>query len=172
MPATIGILRRLSPKRRRWNGSSRASRIRAGGAPRPTIPAIRTATIPYIHAMITDSRDYEGSVLAGDRDYAQKYYYGLLPTLDGDDQNPYSDTTIVQDPHATYERGCAQHPGRGQPLALRFDRRPRCGDDDAAEPDPVVRRVRIPGRACAAHRGRKRHGDPGDQLCKLHFLER
>ena len=57
----------------------------------------------YIHAMITDSRDYEGSVLAGDRDYAQKYYYGLLPTLSGDDGNPYSDTTIVQDSNATYE---------------------------------------------------------------------
>ena len=57
----------------------------------------------YIHAMITDSRDYEGSVLAGDRDYSQKYYYGLLPTLSGDDGNPYSDTTIVQDANATYE---------------------------------------------------------------------
>ena len=53
--------------------------------------------------MITDSRDYEGSVLAGDRDYSQKYYYGLLPTLSGDDGNPYSDTTIVQDANATYE---------------------------------------------------------------------
>ena len=53
--------------------------------------------------MITDSRDYEGSVLAGDRDYSQKYYYGLLPTLNGDDDNPWSDTTIVQDPTATYE---------------------------------------------------------------------
>ena len=30
-------------------------------------------------------------MLAGDRDYAQKYYYGLLPTLDGDDSNQYSD---------------------------------------------------------------------------------
>ncbi len=57
----------------------------------------------FIHAMITDSRDYEGSTLAGDRDYAQKYYYGLLPTLSGDDGNPYSDTTIVQDANATYE---------------------------------------------------------------------
>ena len=56
----------------------------------------------YIQAMIKDSRDYEGSVLAGDRDFAQKYYYGLLPTLDGDDSNQYSDTTIVQDPSATY----------------------------------------------------------------------
>ena len=57
----------------------------------------------YIHAMITDSRDYEGSVLAHDRDYAQKFYYGLLPTLNGVDDNPWSDTTIVQDPTATYE---------------------------------------------------------------------
>jgi hypothetical protein len=68
----------------------------------------------YIHAMITDSRDYEGSVLAGDRDYAQKYYYGLLPTLDGD-ENPYSDTTIIQDPHATY----AEIAGQSQDEANR-----------------------------------------------------
>src|SRR4029077_8125518 len=36
------------------------------------------------------------------RDYAQKYYYGLLPSLNGD-ENQYSDTTIVQDAGATYE---------------------------------------------------------------------
>jgi hypothetical protein len=53
--------------------------------------------------MITDARDYEGSVLAANRDYAQKYYYGLLPTLYPDD-NPWSDTTIVQDPSATYDQ--------------------------------------------------------------------
>jgi hypothetical protein len=53
--------------------------------------------------MIKDARDYEGSVLAGNRDYAQKYYYGLLPTLYPDD-NPWSDTTIVQDPNATYDQ--------------------------------------------------------------------
>ena len=56
----------------------------------------------YIQALIDDSRSYEGDVLAGDRDYAQKYYYGLLPSLDNDD-NQYSDTTIVQDAGATYE---------------------------------------------------------------------
>ena len=57
----------------------------------------------FINAMIKDARDYEGSVLAGNRDYAQKYYYGLLPTLYPDD-NPWSDTTIVQDPNATYDQ--------------------------------------------------------------------
>lgn len=56
----------------------------------------------YIKALIDDSRSYEGDVLAGDRDFAQKYYYGLLPSLDGD-ENQYSDTTIVQDAGATYE---------------------------------------------------------------------
>ena len=55
----------------------------------------------YIDLMITDARDYEGSVLAANRDYAQKYYYGLLPTLYPDD-NPYSDTTFVEDRDATY----------------------------------------------------------------------
>ena len=56
----------------------------------------------FLDAMIKDSRDYEGSVLAANRDYAQKYYYGLLPTLYPDD-NPYSDATFVQDRDATYE---------------------------------------------------------------------
>ena len=55
----------------------------------------------YLHAMITDARDYEGSVLASGRDYAQKFYYGLLPTL-YPDENPYSDTTYVEDANATY----------------------------------------------------------------------
>ena len=55
----------------------------------------------YVKALIDDSRDYEGSTLAGDRDYAQKYYYGLLPSLNGDD-NQYSDTTIVENADATY----------------------------------------------------------------------
>jgi hypothetical protein len=77
-------------------------------------PGDPSSTVQYIHAMITDSRDYEGSVLAGDRDYAQKYYYGLLPTLDGD-ENPYSDTTIIQDPHATY----AEIAGQSQDEANR-----------------------------------------------------
>ena len=56
----------------------------------------------FINTLITDARDYEGSVLAHSRDYAQKYYYGLLPTL-YPDENPYSDTTIVQERDATYE---------------------------------------------------------------------
>ena len=55
----------------------------------------------YVKALIDDSRSYEGDVLAGDRDYAQKYYYGLLPSLDNDD-NQYSDTTIVENADATY----------------------------------------------------------------------
>jgi hypothetical protein len=55
----------------------------------------------FLHAMITDARDYEGTVLAANRDYAQKYYYGLLPTLYPDD-NPWSDTTLVQERDATY----------------------------------------------------------------------
>ena len=56
----------------------------------------------YIHAMITDSRDYEGSFLAGDRNQAQEYYYGLLPRLDSSGQMAGSDTTIIEDPNATY----------------------------------------------------------------------
>jgi hypothetical protein len=57
----------------------------------------------YISALIRDSRDYEGSVLAAARDEAQKYYYGYLPALNPDG-SPYTDTQIIQDPNATYEQ--------------------------------------------------------------------
>ena len=57
----------------------------------------------FIQALIRDSRDYEGSVLAPGRDTAQKYYYGYLPSLNPDG-SPYSDTLIVEDPTATYEQ--------------------------------------------------------------------
>ena len=43
----------------------------------------------FIHAIISDSRDYEGSVLAPARDTAQKYYYGYLPALNPDG-SPYT----------------------------------------------------------------------------------
>jgi hypothetical protein len=66
----------------------------------------------FIHAMITDSRDYENSVLAPKRDEAQKYYYGMLPSLGG--STGYSDTLIVEDPNATYEEmmGPAEGPSK------------------------------------------------------------
>jgi hypothetical protein len=57
----------------------------------------------FIQALIRDSRDYEGSVLAPARDEAQKYYYGYLPALNPDG-SPYTDTQIIQDPNATYEQ--------------------------------------------------------------------
>ena len=57
----------------------------------------------FIHAIISDSRDYESSVLAPARDTAQKYYYGYLPSLNPDG-SPYTDTQIIQDPNATYEQ--------------------------------------------------------------------
>jgi hypothetical protein len=66
-------------------------------------PADPDSYEPFIQAMIRDSRDYEGSVLAPSRDTAQKYYYGYLPSLNPDG-SPYSDTLIVQDPTATYEQ--------------------------------------------------------------------
>jgi len=66
----------------------------------------------FIHALITDSRDYENSVLAPKRDEAQKYYYGMLPTMGV--TGPYSDTLIVEDPNATYEEilGPAEGPSK------------------------------------------------------------
>jgi hypothetical protein len=57
----------------------------------------------YIQALIADSRDYEGSVLAAARNQAQLYYYGYLPSLNPDG-TPYSDTQIIEDPQATYEQ--------------------------------------------------------------------
>jgi hypothetical protein len=57
----------------------------------------------FIQALIRDSRDYEGSVLAPARDEAQKYYYGYLPALNPDG-SPYTDTQIIQQPTATYEQ--------------------------------------------------------------------
>ena len=57
----------------------------------------------YIQDMIRDSVDYESSILAGERNEAQEYYYGMLPRLDGSVGMRGSDTTIVQDPSATYE---------------------------------------------------------------------
>jgi hypothetical protein len=57
----------------------------------------------FVQALIADSRDYEGSVLAPARDEAQKYYYGYLPALNPDG-SPYTDTQIIEDPNATYEQ--------------------------------------------------------------------
>ena len=56
----------------------------------------------YIKAMISDSVDYESSILAGERNQAQEYYYGMLPRLGGSN-DAQSGTTIVEDPKATYE---------------------------------------------------------------------
>jgi hypothetical protein len=68
----------------------------------------------FIHALITDARDYENSVLAKTRDEAQKYYYGMLPALGGMASPGYSDTLIIEDPNATYEEilGPAEGPSK------------------------------------------------------------
>ena len=56
----------------------------------------------YIQAMISDSVDYESTVLAGRRDTAQNYYYGKLPGLNSDNGNDRTETMIIEDPNATY----------------------------------------------------------------------
>ena len=66
-------------------------------------PADPASYEQFVDAIIRDSRDYEGSVLAPARDTAQKYYYGYLPALNPDG-SPYTDTQIIQDPNATYEQ--------------------------------------------------------------------
>jgi hypothetical protein len=77
--------------------------FKEGGQPDAYDPGDPASYEQFIEAMIRDSRDYEGSVLAPDRDTAQKYYYGYLPALNPDG-SPYSDTLIIQDPTATYEQ--------------------------------------------------------------------
>jgi hypothetical protein len=66
-------------------------------------PADPASYEQFVQAIISDSRDYEGSVLAPARDTAQKYYYGYLPSLNPDG-SPYTDNQIIQDPNATYEQ--------------------------------------------------------------------
>lgn len=73
------------------------------GTPTSYDPGDPDSYAQFIHALITDSRDYENSVLAPKRDEAQKYYYGMLPSLNPNG-SPWSDTLIVEDPNATYEQ--------------------------------------------------------------------
>ena len=77
--------------------------FKEGGQSDAYDPADPASYEQFIQALIRDSRDYEGSVLAPSRDTAQKYYYGMLPALNPDG-SPYSDTLIIQDPNATYEQ--------------------------------------------------------------------
>jgi hypothetical protein len=77
--------------------------FKEGGAADAYDPADPQSYEYFIQALIRDSRDYEGSVLAPVRDTAQKYYYGYLPALNPDG-SPYSDTLIIEDPTATYEQ--------------------------------------------------------------------
>jgi hypothetical protein len=72
-----------------------------GGTPQTYDPGDPETYRYFIHALITDARDYENSVLAPKRDEAQKYYYGMLPTMGL--TGPYGDTLIVDDPNATFD---------------------------------------------------------------------
>ena len=76
--------------------------FKEGGTPLSYDPGDPDTYRQFIHALITDSKDYENSVLAPKRDEAQKYYYGMLPSLNPNG-SPWSDTLIVEDPNATYE---------------------------------------------------------------------
>ena len=87
--------------------------FKEGGTPTSYDPGDPNSYIQFIHALITDARDYENSVLAADRDRAQKFYYGYLPALNPDG-TPYSDTLIIEDPNATYEQvlGAQENPNK------------------------------------------------------------
>jgi hypothetical protein len=77
--------------------------FKEGGTPTSYDPGDPNSYEQFIQALIADSRDYENSVLAPDRDTATKYYYGMLPSLNPDG-SPYTDTQIIQDPTATFEQ--------------------------------------------------------------------
>ena len=79
------------------------STFKEGGSGDTYDPSDPDSYEPYIQALIRDSRDYEGSVLAAKRNEAQCYYYGYLPSLNPNG-SPYSDSQIIEDPNATYEQ--------------------------------------------------------------------
>jgi len=57
----------------------------------------------FIQAMISDSRDYEDTILAPKREEAQNYYYGNLPRLSGGGTDAGKDPLVVEDPNATFD---------------------------------------------------------------------
>src|SRR5579864_6798789 len=64
-------------------------------------PADPESYAQFIQSLISDCRDYENSVLAKYRDEAQKYYYGMLPSLGG--RILYEKTnSILTDPDLTF----------------------------------------------------------------------
>ena len=110
----------------------------------------------YIKAMISDSVDYEGSVLAGERNKAQEYYYGHAAAAGRERRDAGSDTTIVQDPDATYEEILGYDKETANRVDLCVDRRARRDHADDAGTDPAVCGEREPGfsGAALARRGR------------------
>lgn len=54
----------------------------------------------FIQSLINDCKDYENSVLAKNRDTAQKYYYGMLPSIGA---VPPETSAIITDPNATFD---------------------------------------------------------------------
>ena len=114
----------------------------------------------FVHALITDARDYENSVLAPKRDEAQKYYYGMMPALAG---SGYSDTLIVEDPNATFEEILGPTEGPSRSSFISTDVR----DAILMMLPSLVRifacireNVVLPGAAIAARRGDGRNRRP------------
>lgn len=87
--------------------------FKEGGTPTSYDPGDPASLAQFVHALITDARDYENAVLAPKRDEATKFYYGMLPSLNPDG-TPYSDTLIIEDPAATYEEvlGATENPNK------------------------------------------------------------
>ena len=81
--------------------SFKESQDKGGGNSGSYDPSNPDSYNEYIQAIISDARDYEGTVLAHERNEAQSYYYGYLPGLNKDG-SPYTDSFIIQDPTATY----------------------------------------------------------------------
>ena len=63
-------------------------------------PADPESYAQFIDSLINDCRDYENSVLAKYRDEAQKFYYGMLPSMGG--QPPEETSSVLTDPSLTF----------------------------------------------------------------------
>ena len=120
----------------------------------------------FIHAMITDSRDYENSVLAPKRDEAQKYYYGMLPNRAEPRLQRHADRRGPE----RHLRGNSRADRRPVEKLVRLDRRARRHPDDAAELGAHLRRERERRQPRPAHAAGRGDGRAGDQLRQLCFL--
>ena len=150
--------------------SRASSPSRATATPNTYDPGDPETYKQFIQALITDSRDYENSVLAPKRDEAQKYYYGYVAVAEP--------RRLALQRHPD-RRGPATPPTRRSSAptegptksSIRLDRRARRHPDDAAEPGPHLRREPRTSSPRPAHApGRRRLAEQATNLRQLCLL--